>query len=86
MAIDAIDASVPSEQFQRALERLRHDPPHPGILVRVGCLGHSPAASKAARQLSVTGPDFERILAGESGISPDLTVRIEALGWATAAL
>ena len=84
--MDAIDGSIPAEQIQRTVERLRRDPPHPGALVRAGCLGNSTTVSEAARQLNLPPPELERILAGKSGISPDLAVRMEALGWATADL
>lgn len=83
--MDAIDGLVPAEQIQEAVERLRRDPPHPGGLVRAGCLG-STTISEAAQQLNLARPEFERILAGESDISADLAVRMEALGWATADL
>ena len=82
----AIDGSIPAEQIQRTVERLRRDPPHPGALVRTACLGSSTRVSEAARRLNLTPPELERILAGQSGISPDLAVRLEALGWATADL
>lgn len=84
--MDAVDGSIPAEQIQSAVERLRRDPPHPGTLVRAGCLGDSTTVSEAAQQLNVNPPELERILAGESGISPDLAVKMEALGWGTADL
>ncbi|MDE0261207.1 MAG: HigA family addiction module antitoxin [Bryobacterales bacterium] len=84
--MDAIDGSIPAEQIHSAVERLRRDPPHPGTLVRVGCLGNSTTVSEAARQLGLAPPELERILAGKSGISPDLAVKMEALGWGSADL
>lgn len=81
----AIDGSIPAEQIQEAVEHLRRDPPHPGGLVRAGCLGSTTVAG-AAQQLNLACPEFERILAGDSEISADLAVRMEALGWATADL
>jgi len=86
LAIDAIDGSIPAEQIQSSVERLRHAPPHPGALVREGCLGNSTTVSEAARQLNLPRPQLDRILAGKSGTSPDLPVRMKALGWATADL
>ena len=83
--MDAIDGLVPAEQIQEAVERLRRDPPHPGDLVRAGCLG-STTISAAAQQLNLARPEFERIVAGKSDISADLAVRMEAPGWATADL
>ena len=67
------------------MQRLRRDPPHPGGLVRAGCLG-STTVSEAAQQLNLARREFERTLAGESDISADPAVRMEALGWATADL
>jgi len=81
-----IEGLLPSKQIQRAVERLRRYPPHPGILVRVECVGDSTIVSEAARQLNLPGPKIERILEGERGISPGLAVRMEALGWETANL
>ena len=51
--MDAIDGSIPAEQIQRTVQRLRHDPPDPGTLVREGCLGRSTPVSEAARQLNL---------------------------------
>ena len=51
--MDAIDGAIPAEQVQRTVERLRHDPPHPGALVREGCLGGATTVSEAARQLNL---------------------------------
>lgn len=84
--MDAIDGSIPAEQVQSVVERLRRDPPHPGTLVREGCLGNSTTVAGAARRLKLKRLELERILDGESGISPDLAVKMEALGWGTADL
>ncbi len=86
LAMDAIGGSIPAEQIQRVVERLRRDPPHPGALIREFCLGDSTASAEAARQLGLDRAELERILAGEHGISPDLAIRMEALGWGTADL
>lgn len=84
--MDAIDGAIPAEQIERTVERLRRDPPHPGALVRDGCLGGSTSVSEVARQLNLARSELEQILAGDSDISPDLAVRMESLGWATADL
>ena len=83
--MDSVDGLVAAEQIQEAVECLCRDPPHPGGLVRAVCLG-STTVSEAAQQLNLARPEFERILAGESDLSADLAVRMEALGWATADL
>ena len=71
-------------RFKKPWSACEASPLHPGALVRTGCLGNSKTVSEAARQLDLTRPEFESILAGESGISPDLAVKMETLGWATA--
>jgi len=57
------------------------NPPHPGLLVKdeIDALGHSVA--DAARGLDITRQQLYRIIRGESGISPDVALRLEqALG------
>lgn len=53
-------------------------PPHPGRLVKdeIDALGLSVA--KAAEGLGVTRQQLYRVLRGESGISPEMAVRLEA--------
>lgn len=52
----------------------------------MGCLGHSTTVSEAAQQPKLNRPELERIFDGESGMSPNLGVKIETLGWGTANL
>lgn len=53
------------------------NPPHPGLLVRdeIEFLGYSVA--EAARGLGITRQQLYRIVRGESGISPDVALRLE---------
>jgi addiction module HigA family antidote len=60
------------------------NPPHPGRLVRdeIEALGLSVA--KTAKGLGVTRQQLYRVINGESAISPEMAVRLEA-GFGTSA-
>ncbi len=64
-------------QDSTAPTRLRRPPTHPGEILREDVL---PAlhlsVSEAARQLRVTRQTLHRVLAGKSGVSPDMAVRL----------
>lgn len=53
------------------------NPSHPGALIKdsIGYLGLSVA--EAARGLGITRQQLYRIIRGESGISPDVAIRLE---------
>jgi len=65
----AQDSTIPA--------RRRRPPTHPGEILREDVL---PAlhlsVSEAARQLRVTRQTLHRVLAGKSGISPEMAVRL----------
>ena len=57
---------------------MMHNPPHPGEAIRELCLlplGLS--VSKAAEGLGVTRVTLSRVLNGQSGISPEMALRLE---------
>ena len=82
----AINGSVPAEQLEQLVQRIRRDPPHPGSLIRSACLPSASSLETAARLLDLEPAAFIRILDGDSSVSPDLAVRMEALGWSSAEL
>jgi len=56
--------------------RLR-PPTHPGAILRDGVLpALSLSVSEAARQVRVTRQTLHRVLAGKSGVSPEMAVRL----------
>jgi antitoxin HigA-1 len=62
-----------------------HNPAHPGEVLREACLKPlGLTVTEAARGLGVTRKALSDLLNGHSGISPDMAVRLEKAGWATA--
>ena len=62
-----------------------HNPAHPGEVVRETCLkpmGLTVTAAAAA--LGVTRKALSDLLNGHSGMSPEMAIRLEKLGWSTA--
>jgi antitoxin HigA-1 len=58
-------------------ERPRRPPTHPGAILRDDVLpALSLSVSEAARQLRVTRQTLHRVLAGKSGVTPEMAVRL----------
>ena len=53
------------------------DPPHPGLLVKDEIEFLSLSVAKAADGLGITRQQLYRIIRGQSGISPDVALRLE---------
>ena len=62
-----------------------HDPPHPGEVILELCL-NGMNASEAAKRLGVPEPDLRLLLEGRVGISPQMALKLEAVGWSNAGL
>lgn len=61
------------------------DPPHPGGTVREDCIeAEGLTVTEAARILGVTRPTLSRVLNGRGGISPEMAIRFEKVGWSNA--
>ncbi len=61
------------------------NPPHPGHSIKDACLeplGLSVTAG--AKLLGVTRHTLSRVINGQSGISPEMAVRLEKVGWSNA--
>lgn len=61
------------------------NPPHPGRHVRMNCiepLGLN--VTDAAQALGVARQTLNNLLNEKSGISPEMSVRLEKMGWGTA--
>ena len=61
------------------------NPPHPGEVIREGCLVDGLTVETAAKQLGVSRAVFERVLDGQAPVSPRLARQMETVGWSTAA-
>ena len=61
------------------------NPPHPGAHVRMDCL--EPLAltvTAAAKALGVTRQALNNVVNEKAGISPEMAIRLEKLGWGSA--
>ena len=61
------------------------NPPHPGKHVRMNCIEPlGLTVSGAARALGVARQTLNNLLNGGSGISAEMSIRLEKMGWGTA--
>ncbi len=73
------DEPIPEEAW------LRLNPPHPGRTIRDGCLVDGMTVSEAAAKLGVARHTLSRVLNGKAGISAEMALKLEAVGWSNAA-
>ena len=60
-------------------------PPHPGRHVRMNCIEPlGLTVSDAARALGVARQTLNNLLNGKSGISAEMSLRLEKMGWGQA--
>lgn len=61
------------------------NPPHPGKHVRVTCLEPlGLTVTAAARALGVSRQALNNLVNEKAGISPEMSIRLEKMGWGTA--
>lgn len=61
------------------------NPPHPGKHVRVTCLEPMKlTVTAAARALGVSRQALNNLVNEKAGISPEMAIRLEKMGWGTA--
>lgn len=61
------------------------NPAHPGEVIREACLKPLDlTVTAAAEALGVTRKALSDLLNGHSGVSPDMAIRLEKVGWSTA--
>jgi len=84
--MDLVDGSVPVEQLEDLVEGIRHNPFHPGHILRDIRLGGSITVEESAGLLEMDRDEWARVLDGEAPITADLALRLEAAGWARAEL
>lgn len=64
-----------------------HNPAHPGEVIRETCLQpFGLTVTEAADGLGVTRKALSDLLNGHSGVSPEMALRLEKVGWGTAAM
>jgi addiction module HigA family antidote len=62
-----------------------HDPAHPGEIIRESCLKPlGLTVTATAEALGVTRKALSDLLNGHSGVSPEMAIRLEKIGWGTA--
>ena len=58
------------------------NPRHPGTTIKNTCLTPSGlSVTAAAEHLGVARHTLSRVLNGAAGISPDMAIRLEKVGW-----
>lgn len=61
------------------------NPAHPGVSVKENYVeGYGLTVTEAARILGVARVTLSRVLNGHSGISPEMSIRLEKAGWSNA--
>jgi addiction module HigA family antidote len=61
------------------------NPPHPGKHVRMTCLEPMElTVTAAARALGISRQALNNLVNEKAGISPEMAIRLEKLGWGTA--
>jgi addiction module HigA family antidote len=60
-------------------------PPHPGRIIAQDCLeALGVSATEGAKRLGVSRTTLSRVINGKAGISADMAIRLEKMGWSTA--
>ncbi len=61
------------------------NPPHPGHSIKDACLDplHL-SVTEGAERLGVARHTLLRVINGHAGISPEMAIRLEKMGWSTA--
>ena len=61
------------------------NPPHPGRSIRNACLEPLRlSVTEGAQRLGVARHTLSRVLNGHAGISPEMAIRLEKMGWSNA--
>lgn len=84
--MELVDGAVPAEQLEALVESIRRDPSHPGCHIRETCERKHLSASDAARQFGLPLAELTEVIEGRAPVSPELALRMEAAGWASADL
>jgi len=61
------------------------NPPHPGRSIKSACLDPLRlSVTEAATRLGVARHTLSRLIHGHAGISPEMAIRLEKMGWSSA--
>ena len=60
------------------------NPPHPGRGLKQDCAAAGLSITEAAKKLGVARVTLSRVLNGKAGISPEIALKLEAVGWSNA--
>ena len=60
------------------------NPPHPGRGLRQDCAAAGLSVTAAAKKMGVARVTFSRVLNGKAGISAEMALKLEAMGWSNA--
>ncbi len=61
------------------------NPPHPGRSIKDACLDpFNLSVTEGAERLGVARHTLSRIINGHAGVSPEMAIRLEKMGWSTA--
>lgn len=61
------------------------NPPHPGRSIKDACLDPLElSVTEGAARLGVARHTLSRVINGRAGVSPEMAVRFEKMGWSTA--
>jgi addiction module HigA family antidote len=61
-----------------------HNPAHPGEVIRDLCIEPLGLSVTAAKGLGGARKALSELLNGHSGVSPDMAIRLQKVGWSTA--
>ena len=61
------------------------NPPHPGRSIKNACLDPlALSVTEGAHRLGVARHTLSRVINGRAGISPEMSIRLEKMGWSSA--
>ena len=84
--MELVNGSVPAKQLEALVESIRRDPPHPGRHIRETCERKELSVQEAAQQFGLLVEELTEVIEGRAPVSPELALRMEAAGWASADL
>lgn len=84
--MELVNGSVPAEQLEALVESIRRDPSHPGCHIRGICERKRLSVQEAARRIGLPVENLTAVIEGRAPVSPELALRMEAAGWASADL
>jgi addiction module HigA family antidote len=83
---DAFDVDLVDDHGSKGARGMpMKNPPHPGRSIKDACLDPlGLSVTTGAKVLGVTRNTLSRVINGQSGISPEMAIRLEKAGWSNA--